>query len=68
VAEKFLDGSDVRAVDEELGRVGVAEGVGGYFFNYSCFAGVLTDDVFDGDGGKGLGEISYDVLWTVGLF
>lgn len=52
VAEKFLDRPDVCSVDKELGRVSVAEGVRCDFFYYSRFAGVFTDDVFDGNGGE----------------
>ena len=52
VAEKFLDRTNVGAVDEELGRVSVAESMRRDFLYYPCFAGVFTDDIFDGNGGE----------------
>ncbi len=52
VAEHFLDGSDVGAVDEEFGGEGVAKHVWRDFFDDACATRVGAYEIFDGDGGE----------------
>ena len=48
VAEHFLDDAEVGAVFDEVGREGVAEGVGGDFLVDACDERLLLDEVEDG--------------------
>lgn len=52
VAEEGLDGAEVGTVHEEVGREGVAEGVGGDIFSNTGEAGVFFDDALDGARGE----------------
>ena len=52
VAEEGLDGTDVGAVHEEIGRERVAEGMGGDVFCDAGEAGVFFDNTFDRAGGE----------------
>lgn len=52
MAEHFLDGADVGAVDQKFGRVTVAESVRGDAFYDAGFECVFSDYFFDGDRGE----------------
>lgn len=51
VAEHGLDGTEVGAVHQEVGREGMTEGVGGDMLRDAGEAGVFFDDT--GDGARG---------------
>lgn len=52
VAEHFLDGADVGAIDEQLGGVAVTEGVRGNFLYDAGPESAAAHEVFDADSGE----------------
>ncbi len=44
MAEEALDYAEVCALFQEMGGVGVTEGVDADIFGYSCFSGCFLDD------------------------